>query len=471
MNPAPAPTLRPAPLTSAAPRKKKSKLKWWIIGGVVLVIGLAVAAKFAGKDKQQATLVTVDKVVVKTITQLVNATGKIQPEVEVKISPEVSGEIIALPLREGATVNKGDLLVSIKPDNYRYQVEQQQANLTAAKASAVQSKSQLIKAQEDFKRSEDLFKKQLISDSDFTAAKTSLEVAEANYDNAKAQILRTEGLLSQSQDLLSKTTIYAPMDGTISSLTSEIGERVVATGSFAGTEVMRVANLDDMEARVNVNENDVVNVKVGDRARITIDAYPNRKFYGTVKEIASAAKTQGLNTQEEVTNFQVKIRITDKGVSLRPGMSTNVDIETKTVEHVLAVPIQSVTVRSREGQKTIEELGADRDQKARETKGEGAADAVNEKQRRERERADREALQRVVFVRHGDTVKLTPVETGIGDTTHMEIKSGLKEGDEVVSGPFSAITRTLKDGAKVRVDKPKGDVKGKDAKSKDEKKT
>lgn len=447
----------PSPTSAAAARapKKKSKLKWYILGGVVLVLALGAAAYFKGKNKQEGFPVTTEKAVIKTITQLVNATGKIQPEVEVKISPEVSGEIIALPFREGATVHKGDLLVSIKPDNYRYQVEQQEANLTAAKAVAVQSKAQLVKAQEDFKRSEDIFKKNLISDSDYTAAKTSLEVAEANYENARAQILRTEGLLSQSRDLLSKTTIYAPMDGTISSLGSEIGERVVATGSFAGTEVMRVANLDDMEARVNVNENDVVNVKVNDRVRITIDAYPGRKFTGTVKEIASAAKTQGLNTQEEVTNFQVKIRVNDKDVALRPGMSASVDIETKTVENVIAVPIQSVTVRSREGNKTIDELGADRDKKAKETQGDGAAAAVNEKQQRERERADREALQRVVFLRKGDTVKMVPVQTGIGDTTHMEIKSGLKEGDEVVSGPFSTITRTLKDGSKIRVDKPK----------------
>jgi HlyD family secretion protein len=455
MNPAPAPKL-----ASSAP-KKKSKLKWYLLAGVLLVVVLGGGAAYKNKHQQVDMLVTTDKAVIKTITQLVNATGKIQPELEVKISPEVSGEITQLPLREGAAVKKGDLLVSIKPDNYRYQVEQQEANLTAAKAGAVQSKAQLLKAQEDFKRSENLFKSTLISDSDFTTAKTALDVAQANYDNALAQIRRTEGLLNQSVELLSKTTIYSPADGTISSLSSEIGERVVATGSFAGTEIMRVADLNDMEVRVNVNENDVVNVKVGDKARISVDAYPNRIFTGKVKEIGAAAKTQGLNTQEEVTNFQVKIRILEKDVKVRPGMSASVDIETQTVENVVAVPIQSVTVRSREGNKNLDELSADRAKKEQETKGEGAAAAVNEKQQRERERADRESLQRVVFVRHGDTVKLTPVETGIGDTTHMEIKSGVKEGDEVVSGPFSAITRTLKDGTKVRVEKPKGDAKDK----------
>lgn len=434
-------------------------MTWLIVGAVVLIVALGVAARTASQKKQQGTPVTVEKAIVKTITQLVNATGKIQPEVEVKISPEVSGEIVELPLREGATVKKGDLLVRIKPDTYRYQVEQQEANLAAARATAVQSKAQLLKAQDDFKRTDNIFGQNLISESDHLSAKTALEVAEANYENALAQIRRTEGLLSQSRDQLSKTTIYAPIDGTISSLTSEVGERVVATGSFSGTEVMRVANLADMEVRVNVNENDVVNVKVGDRTRITIDAYPGRKFTGTVKEIASAARTVGANTQEEVTNFQVKIRIGDKDVNLLPGMSANVDIETHTAENVVAVPIQAVTVRSREGQKTLDQLSSDRDRKAKETQGDGAAAAVNEKQQRERERADREALQRVVFVRSGDSVKMTTVETGIGDTTHMEIKSGVKEGDEVVSGPFSTITRTLKDGAKIRIDAPKKDAK------------
>ena len=216
-----------------------------------------------------------------------------------------------------------------------------------------------------------------------------------------------------------------------------------------------MADLSRMEVRVNVNENDVVNVKVGDSARISIDAYPGRKFAGVVKEIASSAKTTGASTQEEVTNFQVKIRISDPGVALRPGMSANADIETQTVENVVAVPIQSVTVRSREGAKTIEQLAMERAQTARDPPGDGAAAGVNETQQRERERADREALQRVVFVRHGDTVKQVPVETGIGDTTHLEIKSGIQAGDEVVSGSFSVITRTLKDGSAVRVDAPK----------------
>ncbi len=448
------PTTGAPAVTTPAPPKRSRKL--WIILVVLLVAGgVGAGIHFKRQGAVKEIVVTTEKAVVKTITQMVNATGKIQPEVEVKISPEVAGEIVALSVREGAAVKKGDLIVRIKPDTYRYQVEQQEANLVASKASAVLTKAQLQKSREDFKRTEGLFAQKLISDSDFTAGRTAVEVAEANHDNALAQIRRTEGLLSQSRDQLSKTTIAAPMDGAVSSLSSEVGERVVGTGSFAGTEIMRIANLDDMEVRVNVNENDVVNVKVGDKARITIDAYPGRRFAGTVKEIASAAKTTGMNTQEEVTNFQVKIRIADKDLRLRPGMSANVDIETKTVENVVAVPIQAVTVRSREGNKTIEELAGQRDKKAKETQGEGSANAVNERQQRERERSDRDSLQRVVFVRNGETVKMVNVETGIGDTLHMEIKSGLSDGDEVVSGPFSVITRTLKDGSKIRLEKPK----------------
>ena len=347
-----------------APRR--SKLPWIIVIAVLIAGGVGGSYYYKQKHTDQGFAIVTEKAIIKTITQVVNATGKIQPEVEVKISPEVAGEIIQLTVREGSPVKKGDLLVRIKPDTYRYQVEQQEANLVAAKAMAVQSKAQLLKSRDDFKRTDDLFKKNLLSESDFNTARTTVEVAEANYDNALAQIRRTEGLLSQSRDQLSKTSISSPTDGAVSSLTSEVGERVVGTGSFAGTEIMRVANLDDMEVRANVNENDVVNVKIGDKARITIDAYPGRKFEGSVKEIASAARTLGQNTQEEVTNFQVKIRIANKDLRLRPGMSATVDIETKTVENVVAVPIQAVTVRSREGSKTIEQLASERDAKAKE---------------------------------------------------------------------------------------------------------
>ena len=444
--------MNPAP---AAPVRKKSRAKWYVLVALLVVIALGAGVYFKKKSGGQAVAVTTEKAITKTIIQIVAATGKVQPEVEVKIAPEVSGEITQLPFREGAPVKKGELLVSIKPDFYQSQVEQQEASLVASRAMALQSKAQLVKAQDDLKRSEDLFQRKLVSESDILTTRTALEVAQANVDNAQAQIRRTDGSLSQARDQLTKTVIYSPIDGKVSSLTNEVGERVAGTGSYGGAEVMRVADLANMEVRVNINENDIINVKVGDKAKVAIDAFPNRKFDAVVKEIGSAAKVTGQNTQDEVTNFLVKIRILEKDVPLRPGMSANADVETKTVENVVAVPIQSVTVRSREGTKTVEQLADERQKKSGETKGEGAATAVNDKQQKQADKNDRDSLQRVVFVKNGDKVKMVKVETGVQDTTHIEIKSGLAAGDEIVSGSFSVITRTLKDDMTVTIEKPK----------------
>ena len=454
MNPAPAPQPAPAPVV-----KKKSNLKWIIIGTVLLVVLMAGGAYLKNKNSEPGLPVTVEKAVVKTITQLVTATGKVQPEVEVKISTEAPGEIIELPLKEGAAVKKGDLLVKIKPDTYQSQVEQQEANLVAARASSVQAKSQLSKAQDDFKRIEDLFGKKLLSDSDYSAGKTNVEVAQANYENALAQIRRTEGALSQARDLLNKTTIYAPMDGSISALGSEIGERVVGTGSFAGTEIMRVADLSNMEMRVKVNENDIVNVKLGDHANITIDAFPGRKFSGKVYEISSSAISTGTSASgsnqslstDEVANFLVKIRVADRDVTLRPGMSGVADIETQTAKDVIAIPVQSVTVRS--GGKTTEELQEQKAKAAREKSG-NELDVASE---REEARRNQDKLERVVFIKKGGVVELRKVVTGIADNTSIEVKSGVKPGEEVVSGSYAAISRKLKDGAKVSLERPKKD--------------
>ncbi len=419
------------------------------------MIGLGVGAYFKKQADGQTIVVTTEKAITKTIIQIVSATGKVQPEVEVKIAPEVSGEVVKLPFREGAVIKKGDLLLSIKPDVYQAQVEQQQASLVAARTGVVLSKAQLLKSKDDLKRAEDLYTKKLVSDSDILSSRTSLEVAQANYENAQATVLRTEGALNQVRDQLTKTVVYAPIDGKVSSLSTELGERVAGTGSYGGAEVMRVADLTNMEVRVNINENDIINVKVGDKAKVAIDAFPARKFDAIVKEIGSAAKVTGMNTQDEVTNFLVKIRILDKDVPLRPGMSANAEVETKTVENVVAVPIQSVTVRAKDSNKTIEEVSKGREKSASENKGEGSAAAINDKQQKQADKNDRENLQRVVFIKNGDTVTLAKVETGVQDTTHIEIKSGLKAGDEVVSGSFGVITRTLKDGTKVGLDKSK----------------
>ena len=443
----------PKPVFAAAPRRK-SPLKWILLAAAVVLIAGTIFVVNANKRRNALVPVVTEKAIVKTITQTVSATGKIQPEMEVNIAPEVSGEIVQLAFREGAVVKKGDLLAAIKPDSYQAQVEQQEATLVAAKAGAVQAKAQLAKAQDDLGRATDLFQKRLVSESDFNSSKTAVEVAQANYDAAVASIRRTDGSLRQAQDQLAKTMIYSPVDGKVTALTTEVGERVAGTGSYGGAEIMRVADLAKMEVRVNVNENDIVNVKVGDKARITIDAFPNRKFTGQVKEIGAAAKPQAQNTQDEVTNFLVKIRILDKDAPLRPSMSANAEIETKTVANAVVVPVQSVTVRTRTAAKTPEEASADR-QKQAEKKGEGAAPAVNVAQQRQAERADRDSMQRGVFVYGKGKVRWVPVETGLQDLTHIEIKSGLKAGDDVVSGSFAVISRTLKDGMPVTVDRPK----------------
>ena len=455
-----APTNQPSKATPVAPTKKKSRRTLIIVlVSLVVVAGIGVAVAVS-RQKEPNIPVTTEKAVVKTITQVVTATGKVQPEVEVKITPEVGGEILDLPFKEGSKVKKGDILVKIKPDFYKAQVEQMEAALVGSKAVSVQSKAQLVKAQEDFKRTEDLYGKKLISESDFTVAKTALDVAIANYDNALAQIRSTEGTLSQVREQLSKTTIYAPMDGSISSHVSEIGERVIGGGQFAGTEIMRVADLSNMELRVLVNENDIVNVKLDDRAVINIDAYPNRKFAGTVREISSSALQSATATSQQaaqstdVTNFLVKIRVTDRDVQLRPGMSATTDIMTQTVENVIAIPIQSVTVRA-EGGLTTEEMQKKKAADAEKKSG-NVLDVAAE---RDAARREREKLLHVVFVKTGDSVKMVKVETGIADNTNIEVKSGVKAGDEVVSGSYVAISRKLKDGAKVMIEKSKPEEK------------
>lgn len=446
---------QPSSAKPATPRRK-SKKKWIIIGAVVLLAALVVVG-VSRKKKDTGILVTTEKAITKTITQVVTATGKVQPETEVKISPEVSGEIVEMPVKEGDQVKKGDLLLKIKPDFYQAQYEQQEAALLSAQSASVLSKAQLDKAEQDYIQAKDIYAKKLISDADILTAKTNYDVARAGYQSSLAQISRTEGSLSQAADQLSKTTIYSPMDGTISSLTSEIGERVVGTGQFAGTEIMRVANLSNMEVRVKVNENDIVNVKIGDVTEISIDALPQTTLQGLVREISSSAQnasgaiaTSQNSSNDEVANFLVKISITEADKRLRPGMSATTDIKTQTVENVIAVPIQSVTVRA-DGGKTVEELQQEKAKAAREKSG-NDLEVTDE---RDAARRNQDELERVVFLVNDGKVSLRKVETGIADNTFIEIKSGLVDGDEVVSGSYAAISRRLKDGSLIKIEEPK----------------
>jgi HlyD family secretion protein len=443
--------------------KKKIGAAIWIGAAVVVALIIGGLAWSKARHSNHGDAVTTEKAVVRTITQIVTATGKIQPEIEVKISPEDFGEIIALPFREGARVKKGDLLVKIKPDLYQAQVDQQTAAVNSARAAAISSQAKLEKAEADLRRNEDLFHRNLISESDYVGFKTAHEGAVADRDVALANVQQAEGFLNQAKDSLSKTVIYSPMDGTVSSRSSEVGERVVATGEFTGTEIMRVADLGTMEVRVKVNENDIPNVKVGDHVAISIDAYPGRKFNGTVKEIGSSADNSGASgsgsgsqssggVSDEVTNFLVKIRVSDRDVQLRPGMSATADIETQTVSDAVAVPIQSVTVRDDAGFSS-DEIEKQQAKQAREKSG----NDLEVSSEQDDARHNRNQLRRVVFVKVGDKVKLVPVETGIADSTWIEVKHGVRPGDEIVSGSYAEISRKLKDGMTVRVEEPKKD--------------
>src|SRR6184192_4676010 len=301
--------LKKPPLAPEVAKKRRSRRRRYILFGSIGIVLLLIIISIIWSKREKPIPVTTEKAVRKTIVQTVSSTGKVQPETEVKISPEVAGEIIDLPVEDGKAVNKGDLLVKVKPDSYKALLEQQEAAISSAKATNLQQKATMFKAEHDFKRAEDLFNKKLISEQEFNAAQAAYDVAKNTYESSLHEIERAQAGSSQARDQLSKTTIYSPIDGTVTVLNSKQGERLVATGQFAGTEVMRVADLSHMEARVDVNENDVVSVKVGDKAEIKIDAYGDRKFHGAVYQIANTGKTTGAGTQEEVTNFEVKIRI------------------------------------------------------------------------------------------------------------------------------------------------------------------
>jgi HlyD family secretion protein len=448
-------TVTPGPPLAGvvSPRRRKSRRRRKILIGIGAVLLLWIIGAIINSKREKPIPVTTDKATRRTIVQIVSATGKIQPETEVKISPEVAGEIIELPVDDGIAVKKGDLLVKIKPDSYKALVEQQEAAISSAKATNLQQKATMLKAEQDLKRADDMYTKKTISIQEYNAAQAAHDVAKNTYESSLHEIERAQAGSSQAREQLSKTTIYSPIDGTVTVLNSKLGERLVATGQFAGTEVMRVADLNHMEARVDVNENDVVNVKVGDKASVKIDAYSDRRFHGTVHQIANTGKTTGAGTQEEVTNFEVKIGIDDHDVTLKPGLSCTADIETDTVKDVVAVPMQAVTIRTGDSNLSPEEIEKKKLKTAQRDKGDNNAEFVNEKAEKQAQKEERERLAKVVFLKKGGKAQLVRVTTGISDDTFMEIKNGIQPGDEVISGSYSAISRKLKDGAKVTYDK------------------
>ena len=380
--------------------------------------------------REKPVEVTTEKVFVKEVVHIVTATGKIEPALVVAMSPDVSGEIIELPIRDGQSVQKGDLLFKIQPDLYINQVEQSLAQLNSAKSQSMETQARKLKAEDDFRKASLLYKDKLISQSDFIAAKTNAQAARATWQASVYTIAQNKSLLDQNQDRMKKTVVRAPIDGTIIALNSKPGERVVGTGQFPGTEVLRLANLDSMQVEVEVNENDIVNVKPGNPVSITVDAYGDRIFKGIVHEISNSAISKAAGTQEEVTNFSVKIRIFNHERLLKPGMSATADIESQRIKDALVVPIQSVTIRSAAG--TTEG-----------PKPEKNAVTIVSKSKATESRQG-------VFVVNSGRVSFRPVKTGPTDNTHIIVTEGLKKGEEVVSGSYTAITSQLKEGSLVK---------------------
>jgi HlyD family secretion protein len=441
-----------ATLTSTSSKKRRPRRWRKIIIGFVGILLLWIIVSIILGKREKPVPVTTETAIRRTILQTVSATGKVQPETEVKISPEVAGEIIELPVEDGKAVKKGDLLVKIRPDPFKAVLDQQEAAISSAKATTAQQKATMVKAQLDLKRSQDLFNKKMIAEADYTAAQAADEVAKNTYESSLHVIEQAEASSSQARDALWKTTIYSPIDGTVTVLNSKLGERMVATNQFAGTEVMRVADLKHMQAVVDVNENDVVNVKVGDKTSVKIDAYGDRRFPGVVHEIANTGKTTGAGTQEEVTNFEVKVNLETAEVILRPGLSCTAEIQTNMVKDAVAVPMQSVTIRT-DSTLSPEELEKNKAKQAAKEKTESNAEVTNERLEKQAQKDQREKLKKGVFKKVGNKSVWTPVTTGIADDTYMEVKTGINPGDEVISGSYSAISRKLKDGAKVVIDK------------------
>lgn len=416
--------------------KKKNRLLPLAILMLILIVVFLVVGKKAGWIGSDVTVqVLAQNAEARTITEQITANGKIQPKTEVKISPDVSGEIIELYVEEGNQVQAGAPLMVIKPDMYISAMNRAEAALNSAKARQAQTEAQLIERQLAFRRAEQLFSTQTIPLSDFETAQAGFKVAEAEVKAAQYSVKSAEATVAEAREQLTKTRVFAPIPGTVSRLNVEKGERVVGTNMYAGTETMVIADLDMMEVRVDVNENDIVKVSLGDTALIQVDAYLNRRFRGVVTEIANSARTLGAST-DQVTNFEVKILLIHSSYAdlvdstrqriypFRPGMSATVDILTNTRENVITLPVQAVTTRMAEAKKD----------------GSAVAEALVAQDER----------QEVVFLISEGRARKVVVKTGIQDKNFIEITEGISAGDEIVTGPFHAVSRTLNDSMLVK---------------------
>jgi HlyD family secretion protein len=417
------------------------------LGAVAVFIAVLLGLKSAGVigDNEEVKIVEITKVNQMTITETVSATGKIQPEVEIKISSEVSGEIIALPIKEGQQVKKGELLVKINPDIYVSGVNRTAASVSNTKAGLSQAEAQVKEAKANYDRNKTLFDKGVISKSEWDKVVSAYEVAVASKQSAYYNVQSASATLTEARDNLGRTTIYAPADGTISLLSVELGERVLGTQQMAGTEILRVANLNHMEVEVDVNENDIVKVSVGDSAKIEVDAYLKKEFKGIVTSISNSASSA--LTADQVTNFKVKVRILKESYldlmegkpetysPFRPGMTATVDIITARKVNVIGAPISAVVIKedtTSVKKDVLAELEKEVDQKNGKYKSDEKFECV--------------------FVKVGDKAKLRVVKTGIQDNTNIEIISGLKSGEEIIIGPYTTVSKDLTSNDKVKLE-------------------
>lgn len=436
------------------------RIYWIIIAGTVIILAVLVTQMLKGNKH---TEVYTEKAELRNIIEIVSATGKIQPETELKISSDVSGEITEMFVKEGQQVKKGDPLCRIKPDLYvsakervSATVNTTRANLETTRAQLRQAQANLNNAESMFNRNKKLFEQNTISQQDFDAAKAQYESAKANVAALEASIKAgeftiesSEASLKEANTNLEKTLISSPVDATVSKLSVEKGERVVGVTGMTGTEIMRLANLNEMEASVEVNENDIIKVHNGDTALVEVDAYMDKKFKGIVTQIANSSNATGISV-DQVTNFVVKIRLLRESYSylinasnpipFRPGMSASVDIQTRRVKQVVSLPIQAVTVRNKDSVNVKD----GRDRNEREVK------VVNENEERE-EKKPEEKTREYVFIYSGGESRQVEVKTGIQDNDFIEILSGVKKGDEIICGPYNAVSKTLKDKSKVKV--------------------
>lgn len=406
--------------------KKKGKKIYWIIATfLIIVILMAIKSKDNPENEVTVTMITRGSIIEK-----IPANGKIQPVTEVKISPDVSGEIVELNVKEGDYVSRGDLVIKIKQDTYLSAVEQATAALNSVRAAYRQQEAQYRKAEQNFERNRRLYELRTISQMEFENASAERDVAEQQLSSAKFNIASAEAQLKESKENLVKTTIYAPMDGIVSKLLVEKGERVVGTTQMAGTEMLRIADFSAMEALVDVNENDIIQLHLGDTATVAVDAYPDREFLGVVTEVANSSKNSGTAVIDQATTFEVKVRLLQDSYAdlletsatpFRPGMSASVQIQTNKVENVLLVPFAAVTTRK---------------------------DLIPEK-----EGHNAFIAKQMVFVYDDktQTVNVRQIKTGLQDMDNIEVKEGLSDSLWIVTAPIPAISKTLHDGSKVEV--------------------